>query len=78
MSFILFRNANVYAPALLGLKDVLVSHGRFSEIADHIKLEASFDVDIIDVEGHILCPGFVDTLTHVGGGEGVLPHARPK
>jgi beta-aspartyl-dipeptidase (metallo-type) len=80
MSFILFRNANVYAPAPMGLKDVLVSHGRISEIADEIALEASFDVEIIDVEGHILCPGFVDTLTHItgGGGEGGFATRTPE
>ncbi|MFQ3228933.1 beta-aspartyl-peptidase [Reinekea sp.] len=80
MSFILFRNANVYAPSPLGLKDVLVSHGRISEIADTIVLEASFEVEIIDVEGHILCPGFVDTLTHVtgGGGEGGFATRTPE
>lgn len=80
MSFILFRNANVYAPNPMGLQDVLVSNGRISEIAKHIQLETSCDVEVIDVQGHILCPGFVDSLTHVtgGGGEGGFASRTPE
>jgi beta-aspartyl-dipeptidase (metallo-type) len=80
MSFTLFQNASLYAPESLGQKDVLVSHGRISQIADKIQLEGNVDIEVIDVAGGILCPGFVDTLTHItgGGGEGGFATRTPE
>ncbi len=68
----LFKQANVYAPEPLGIKDVLIAGGKIIEIADDLSQFAHAGVEIIDASQHILTPGFVDSLVHItgGGGEG--------
>jgi beta-aspartyl-dipeptidase (metallo-type) len=68
----LFKNANVYSPDHLGIKDVLVAGKTIISIQDHIQLSASFETEIIDCEGLNLVPGFIDSHVHItgGGGEG--------
>jgi len=76
----LFKQANVYAPEHIGVKDVLISGGKIIAIKDKIgSLDESL-VEIIDTEGKILVPGFVDSLVHItgGGGEGGYATRTPE
>lgn len=68
---ILIKNANVYAPEALGIKDVLVEGDKIVKIAD--KIDISIDdnlIEIMDLEGKTLVPGFIDQHVHITGGGG--------
>ena len=80
MTMQLLRNAQVFAPQPLGLNDLLVSGSQIIAIAPHIKIETNVPIEEIDCEQNILCPGFVDSLTHFtgGGGEGGFSTRTPE
>jgi beta-aspartyl-dipeptidase (metallo-type) len=67
----LIRNAQVFNPKPLGIRDVLIAGDRIAAIENQVEL-AGIPVELIDAEGRWLMPGFVDALTHPcgGGGEG--------
>jgi len=68
----LIRGADVYAPAAIGRRDVLVAAGKILAIAETIQAPAGLDVDVVEAQGKILAPGFIDLHVHItgGGGEG--------
>ena len=68
-NFLLIKNAHVYAPDDLGLKDILVSGGKIAMIEDNIELQG-IDLKTFDVEGKKVTPGFIDRHVHVIGGGG--------
>lgn len=72
LSCILLKNAKVYAPEVLGEKDVLIAGGKILSIGKNLST-ASFDEDnmkVIDCDGAIVTPGFIDAHIHVLGGGG--------
>ncbi|WP_417528092.1 beta-aspartyl-peptidase [Marinomonas shanghaiensis] len=70
--FTLVKNANVYAPEALGIKDILIAAGKILKIESKIDITGIADVKVVDVQKKILIPGFVDGHVHLigGGGEG--------
>lgn len=69
----LIRNGNVYAPDHIGKKDILLTGNKIGYIKDHIDLPEGFaDIRIIEAEGKLVVPGFIDAHVHIigGGGEG--------
>jgi len=76
----LFKQANVYSPLPLGIKDVLIGGGKILAIEDVITGIEDHLVEVIDCEGQYLVPGFVDTLVHItgGGGEGGYATRTPE
>lgn len=68
---VLIRNAHVFSPDDLGVRDVLMVNGRFLAIDTDLDVELP-DLETIDAKGKILTPGFFDQHIHVtgGGGEG--------
>ena len=71
MNAILIKNAHVYAPADLGVQDVLMANGRFLAVGKDLSVVLPA-LETIDAKGKILTPGFFDQHIHVtgGGGEG--------
>lgn len=68
---ILLNNADVYSPSPLGLKSVLVGGGKILAIEDGpIELPSQLVVDVVDLQGQKLIPGFIDSHTHITGGGG--------
>jgi beta-aspartyl-dipeptidase (metallo-type) len=67
--FTIIKNARVYAPEDLGLQQVLIVGNRIAQIAQNIDLTGQY-LQVIDAEGALLMPGFIDPLTHPGGGGG--------
>lgn len=69
----LIRNASVFAPEALGLRQLLVGGGRILWIGDADE-PAPFvpGLDVVDLAGKRLIPGLIDGHAHVtgGGGEG--------
>jgi beta-aspartyl-dipeptidase (metallo-type) len=68
---ILIEQAEVLAPAALGVCDVLLADGRIAAIAPRIDpLGVDAILTRIDGRGQLLCPGLVDSLVHLAGGGG--------
>lgn len=76
----LIKNAKVYAPEYLGVKDLLTGGGKILKIADELPAEASYGVKVIDGSGKILMPGLIDAHVHIlgGGGEGGAKTRTPE
>ena len=67
----LIRSVEVYAPEPLGRKDVLIGFGKILKIGDRLAEEyGGLDVEVLDANGCILTPGFVDQHVHVNGAGG--------
>ncbi len=67
----LIRNAHVFSPDDLGVRDVLMVNGRFLAVDKNLDVRLP-GLETIDAKGKILTPGFFDQHIHVtgGGGEG--------
>jgi beta-aspartyl-dipeptidase (metallo-type) len=76
----LIRDSNVYAPEPLGKKDVLITADKIGHIQDHIDLGKEIDIEVLDAEGMMLVPGFIDSHVHIlgGGGEGGFKTRTPE
>lgn len=67
----LLKNAQVYAPAPLGMKDVLIVGDKVCRIEDKIEgYEGLPDVEVFDLAGKKLIPGYIDMHVHITGGGG--------
>lgn len=67
----LLKNAEVYAPACLGKKDVLVIADKVVRIEDEITgYDGLPEVEIFDLTGKKLLPGYIDMHMHITGGGG--------
>lgn len=76
----LIKNATIYAPECLGVRDVFVAGGKICKIGANLAMEQDPDVEIIDGTGKLLLPGFIDSHVHVlgGGGEGGFSNRTPE
>ena len=67
------KNIEVYSPEYLGIKDVVVVGDKFEGIYDNVNIPSDFiNIKILNGEGQLLFPGFIDAHIHLigGGGEG--------
>ncbi|QLZ58980.1 beta-aspartyl-peptidase [Citrobacter freundii] len=73
----LFQRGHVYAPDDLGQQDILVAGGKIVAIAPSILADDFPGCQCINLEGAIVCPGFIDQHVHlIGGGGEAGPHTR--
>ena len=78
---ILIKNGEVYSPAALGKKDVLMGGGQILSVQPTISRAAlPGEVEVIDAKGAAVVPGFVDGHQHFtgGGGEGGFSTRTPE
>lgn len=68
--FKLLRGAHLYAPADLGVQDVLIARGKIIAIAPDIASDVVPDCEVIELHGQLLCPGLIDQHIHLIGGGG--------
>jgi len=69
--FELITNAQVFSPAPLGLRHLLVCAGRIAYIGEKLpQLDDALDISITDLDGARLVPGLIDAHTHLTGGGG--------
>lgn len=70
-SLTLLKNARVFAPESLGLQHVVVAGGKIVYLGkSEPQLDSPLNVQVIDLEGQALLPGFIDAHTHITGGGG--------
>lgn len=75
--FRLIKNGHIYAPEDIGIKDILIHDEKIIKIDDEIEPPSGFDVEIKDVSGKIIYPGFVDGHVHlIGSDDGQGPVGR--
>lgn len=76
---ILIKNIDVYSPAFLGKRDVLISGNQIEKIAEKIEC-GNIAVEVFDGSGKKLVPGFIDQHVHLigGGGEGGFHTRTPE
>lgn len=67
--FKLIKNARLYAPDDLGMKDILVAGSKFVAIGDNLD-RFSNDGEVIDVKGKTVLPGLIDQHIHINGAGG--------
>ncbi|MDU4960357.1 MAG: beta-aspartyl-peptidase [Sporomusaceae bacterium] len=71
MLFTVLKNCDVYAPQHLGHQDILIIGDKIAKIAPRLDLcTAVFPVEVIDVDGGKVVPGFIDPHVHMIGGGG--------
>ncbi len=70
--FKLLKDATVYSPEFIGNKDILLCFDKVALIEDKINPTGLKDVEIVNCDGKIVFPGFIDLHVHItgGGGEG--------
>ena len=67
------KKVKVYAPEYLGVKDVVISSNKIEGIYEDLNIPENFiNIEVIDGEGKLLFPGFIDNHVHIigAGGEG--------
>lgn len=77
----LIRNAAVYAPELIGTKDILLADQRIAYVGETLEVPERFvDIEVIDAQGKYVVPGFIDSHVHImgGGGEGGFKTRTPE
>lgn len=65
----LIKNADVYAPAHLGMRDILLAHGKIAAIGEKLDFPSSA-VTTIDAAGKRITPGLIDQHIHISGAGG--------
>ncbi|MGV8146529.1 MAG: beta-aspartyl-peptidase [Alkaliphilus sp.] len=67
----LIKKVSVYSPKKLGVNDILIYRDKIVQISTNIEVKF-FDLEIIDGDGKIAVPGYIDQHVHItgGGGEG--------
>lgn len=75
--FKLIKNCEVYAPQKLGIQDVLICGEKIIQVAPKILFN---EATVIEGEGLMMIPGFIDQHIHLtgGGGEGGFHTRTPE
>lgn len=67
----LIRNADVYAPAHLGKRDILICGNKITAIEPTLEEYAQLHgVEVLDAAGMRVMPGYIDQHVHITGGGG--------
>lgn len=66
----LILNADVYAPAHLGKRDILIEGEKIAKIEADLTRYADLADEVIDVNGAKVVPGYIDSHIHITGGGG--------
>jgi beta-aspartyl-dipeptidase (metallo-type) len=77
---ILIKNAQIFSPEPLGIKDVLVGGQSILYIDESISDKEPYINEVVDAKGYILIPGLIDSHCHIAGagGEGGAATRTPE
>lgn len=67
---ILLKNAEIYSPKYVGIKDILIAGNKIVAIKDNIEFSNTISCEIIDCKGLKIAPGFIDSHVHIAGAGG--------
>ena len=68
---VLWKNCDVYAPAHLGLRDILIEGEKIAAVGEDLSAwEQVPQITVRDLGGAVVCPGLIDLHVHVTGGGG--------
>lgn len=69
---ILIKNADVYSPHHLGIKDILIVEDKIIAVQDEINLSSLkfIEINIIDANKKMVIPGLIDAHVHIAGAGG--------
>ena len=78
--FKLLRGVEVYAPDKLGCQDILIAGNKIAAIGSKLEVPASWNCELVDLNGLMAVPGFLDVHVHMigGGGEGGYATRTPE
>lgn len=65
----IIKNVQLYAPEKQGIKDILIAGEKIVDIQDSISL-TGVEVEVLDMQGKIITPGFIDQHVHITGAGG--------
>ncbi|MGI5921511.1 MAG: beta-aspartyl-peptidase [Syntrophomonadaceae bacterium] len=68
--FKLLKAGHCFTPDDVGIKDILVVNDKICAIKGKILPEHLWDVEIIDCQDCLVCPGIIDQHVHITGGGG--------
>ena len=78
----IIKNAKVYEPEYLGVKDILILGDKIAAVGENLTADfgGSVEVEVIDADGMAAVPGFIDSHEHImgGGGEGGFHTRTPE
>lgn len=77
----IIKNIEIYDPEYLGKKDIVILSDKIEGLYDEVKVPENFiNIQVIDGEGKIAVPGFIDCHVHImgGGGEGGFRTRTPE
>lgn len=80
-TLVLLKNAELFAPASLGKKDIVLAGQQILAIGEDFNAGSSnLPITTIDARDCLIAPGFVDSLVHFigGGGEGGFATRTPE
>ena len=66
----LIRNADVYAPEHLGLRDILIEGEKIARVEADLSRYAALADETYDMRGATVVPGYIDGHIHITGGGG--------
>lgn len=75
------KHGEVYAPEHLGRKDIIINGESIEGIYENVHIPEKFaEINVIDADGKIVVPGFIDSHVHIlgGGGEGGFKTRTPE
>lgn len=75
------KNVEVYDPKYLGKKDIVILNDKIEGLYENISVPENFiNIQVIEGEGKIAVPGFIDCHVHImgGGGEGGFRTRTPE
>jgi len=67
---ILIKQAEIYTPDLIGVRDVLIAGGKIIAIENNIEAPKGVKCEIVDAKGLKLTPGLIDGHVHIAGAGG--------
>ena len=68
---LLLQGGHIYAPEDMGVQDLLVANDRIVRIGQHFSMPSGLsDIEVVNIAGKIVAPGFIDNHVHIAGGGG--------
>ncbi|MCJ8340117.1 MAG: beta-aspartyl-peptidase [Pseudomonadales bacterium] len=73
---IYIKNANLYTPEAVGLRNILIAGGKIVAIdSEEFSFADNIQIETVDLQGARVTPGFIDAHAHVTGGGGEVGFA---